>query len=157
MTNGKYHVLPHLQSVLLSTTEPVPVHLYGGNPFGQSLQTDSGTSEWQTQMREMNPTPSHQRGPGPKLVPASYTNEGYDTLPEESEVHSVQRSQEFTSWEPGRRGARVVLIHSPNANPGGIQTLPMKYICQVDSHQATREGWPNLHNTFKLFHCHVYK
>ena len=38
----------------------------------------------------MKPTPRLQRGPGPKLVPASYTNEGYDTLPEESEVHCVQ-------------------------------------------------------------------
>ena len=134
MTNGKYQMFYHVynQYCYSSTTKLAPVSLHGGIPFGQSQQADSGISEYQTQMREMNPMPSLQRGPGPKLAPASYATEGYDTLPKESEVRCVQV---FNSWEPGSRGAGVVLIHSPSTSPGGTQTLSTKYLCQVDSHQ----------------------
>lgn len=48
-------------------------------------------------------------------------------------IRSALRStilKEFNSWEPGRRGAGVVLIHSPNASPGDMQTLSMKYLCR---------------------------
>ena len=49
-------------------------------------------------------------------------------------IHS-QKNQKCTvlkhsQEEPGRRGAGVVLIHSPNVSPGGMQSLPVKYLCR---------------------------
>lgn len=63
-----------------SKTELTLVSFHSAIPLGQSQYADLGTPEDQRQMRKMNPMPSIQKDPGPKLVSASYNPKGHSHM-----------------------------------------------------------------------------
>lgn len=100
-----------------STTEPTPASFSQWHSF-RIVPISWLKDFWKPETYERNePQDKPPDRPWPKTCSASYTPKGYDTPPQKSEVYYVGASSIESSWEPGRRGAGLVLIHGPKPIP----------------------------------------